>query len=227
MGWKTFYHVDEAFFKKLYDENKLWGELYTIKILIAGAEHYGAGVISSSPTPFMQSPKVVMVYGLLAKKARVKVKLYAVAGSNSEGVVSIGFVGYKDDATCKDEHGYDYHGASIALHNPATTAAFEDFELLVEVDGNIIKLSTNGTDLGAYRLDSAPQSFTIACRVESVAAGLVGVVVVGVSAEYYDLMEDVMAQMMSMMSAMMWAVLAVMVVSLIVSAVKGRKRGGE
>jgi len=223
MGWKTFYHVDEAFFKKLFNESKLWGGLYPIKITIAGAEHYGAGVISSSPTPFAQSPKVAMAYGLMAKKARVKVKLYAVAGSNSEGAVSIGFVGYKDDTACRDEHGYDFHGASIALRNPAATAAFEDFELLVEVDDNIIKLSINGTDLGTYKLDSAPQSFTIACRVESVVAGLVGVVVVGVTAEHYDHMEDVMNQVMSMMNIMMWVMIAVVVVSVIVSALR-RKR---
>jgi len=227
MGWKTFYSANESTFKALFDQGQSWGELMTLRMTISGVVHYGAGVLSLSPTVYLQSPKIRITYGLMVSKAKVRYKIYVIAEPYTEGSVSIGFIGYKNDETCEDEGGYDYHGASIHIQNTQDTVAFQQYDMDIEIDGNTLKLKIDGVDLGTFRLDAVPASFTVACRVaDVVSGGSVGVAVTEVVGEYYDMMEDVMGQVMSMMNIMMWVMIAVVVISVIVSLFRRRKEGG-
>jgi hypothetical protein len=223
MGWKTFYSINEDIFKTLFEQGLSWGELVTLKMTIAGVDHYGAGVYSSSPTAYLQSPKIRITYGLMVNKARVRYKLYVFADPNTEGYVSIGIVGYKNDETCKYEGVYDFFGATIHIQNTGDVVAFQQYVMEFEIDGKTLKLRIDNTDLGTYELDAVPASFTVACRVDNVVSGtMVGVAVTEVVGEYYDMMEDIMAQMMSMMNIMMWIMIAVAIISVIVSLFRRR-----
>jgi len=227
MGWKRFYSVDESFFKSLYDRGASWGEMITIKMTISGVDHYGAGVLSSSSTPYLQSPKTKITYGMMVNKARIKIKLYTFADPYTEGYVELGFIGYKDNETCKDPEGYDFHGVSIHLNNTSGSISFDYFEMNIEIDGSSIKLKIDDRDLGSYSLDSVPMSFTLGCRVAGVVSGnRVGVAVVEVVGDFYDMMEDIMNQMMSLMNIMMWVMIGIAVISVVVSLFRRRKEGG-
>jgi hypothetical protein len=225
MGWKVFYKVDESTFKDLYNKQQLWGQLTPMKITIAGVEHYGAGVYGGQAAAFLQSPKTKITYGAMTSRARVSVKAYLIAGANSDGYTSLGFVAYKNDATAKDAQGYDFHGASIHLQNTTASLAVSELSMVVEINGNSIHIVADGKDLGTYTLDAVPVSFTLATAIESVSAGSVGVAIYEVVGEYYDWMEDVIAQMMQMFNIMMWVMIAVMIISLVVSFF--RRRGGK
>jgi hypothetical protein len=225
MGWKVFYKVDESTFKDLYNKQQLWGQMAPMKITVAGVEHYGAGVYGGQATAFLQSPKTKITYGAMTSKARVSVKAYLIADANSDGYVNLGFVAYKNDATAKDEQGYDFHGASVHLSNTTASLAVSEISIVIEINGNSIHIVADGSDLGTYTLDAVPVSFTLGVRIESVSRGSVGIAVYEVVGEYYDWMEDVMAQLMNMFNIMMWVMIAVMIISLIVSFF--RRRGGE
>jgi hypothetical protein len=225
MGWKTFFKVDESTFRDLYNKGQRWGEMYPIRVTIAGEDHYGAGDYDVQATPLVQSPKIKITYGAMANKARVTVKAYLIAGSDSEGYVVLGFIAYKNDATAKDEQGHDFHGAIAHLVNTGTAFAVDYLTFVVEINGNTIHIVADGKDLGTYTLDAVPVSFMLGVRIESVVKGSVGIAIYEAVAEYYDWMEDVMAQLMNMFNIMMWVMIAVMIVSLIVSFF--RRRGGE
>jgi hypothetical protein len=225
MGWKTFYRVDESTFRDLFNKGQRWGEMYPIRVTIAGEDHYGAGDYDVQATPYVQSPKIKITYGAMTNKARVTVKAYAIAGSSSEGYVELGFIGYKNDATAKDEQGYDFHGVSAHIVNTGTAFAVDYLTFVVEINGNTIHIVADSKDLGTYTLDAVPVSFTLCVRIASVVSGSVGIAIYEVVGEYYDWMEDVMAQIMQMFNIMMWVMIAVMIISLIVSFF--RRRGGE
>ena len=225
MGWKTFYRVDESTFRDLYNKGQRWGEMYTIRVTIAGEDHYGAGDFDVSATPYVQSPKIKITYGAMTNKARVTAKAYVIAGPRSEGYVELGFIAYKNDATAKDEQGYDFHGVSAHIVNAGATIAVDYLTFVVEINGDTIHIVADGKDLGTYRLDAVPASFTLCVRIASVVSGSVGIAIYEVVGEYYDWMEDVMAQLMQMFNIMMWVMIAVMIISLIVSFF--RRRGGE
>jgi hypothetical protein len=224
MGWKVFYRVDESTFRDLYNRGQRWGEMYPIKVTIAGEDHYGAGDYDVQATPLVQSPKTKIAYGAMTNKARVTVKAFVIAGSNSEGYVVLGFIAYKNDATAKDEQGHDFHGARAHLVNTGTAFAVDYLTFVVEINGNTIHIVADGKDLGTYTLDAVPVSFTLGVRIESVVRGSVGIAIYEAVGEYYDWMEDVMAQIMQMFNIMMWVMIAVMIISLIVSFF--RRRGG-
>ena len=227
MGWKTFYSIDENVFKALYEQNQSWGELMALKMTISGVDHYGAGVLSTSETFYFLSPKIKITYGLMVKKAKVRYKIYAFADPYTESYVEIGFIGYKNGAMCEDEGGYDFHGVTIHIQNTGDTMKFQQYDMDIEIDGNMLKLKIDDVDLGTFRLDAVPVSFTVACRVASIVSGnRTGVAVTEVVGEYYDMMEDVMAQVMTMMNIMMWIMIGVAVISVIVSLFRRRKEGG-
>jgi hypothetical protein len=225
VGWKVFYRVDESTFRDLYNRGQRWGEMYLFRITIGGEAHYGAGDFDTKATPYVQSPKIKITYGAMSNKARVTVKAYLLAGASSEGVVVLGFIGYKNGDTAKDEQGNNFHGASVHLVNTGTAFAVDYLTFVAEINGNTIHIVADGKDLGTYTLDAVPVSFTLAVRIESVARGCVGIAIYEVVGEYYDWMEDVMAQLMSMFNIMMWVMIGVVVISLIIRAF--RRRGGE
>jgi hypothetical protein len=225
VGWKVFYKVDESTFRDLYNRGQRWGEMYPIRVTVAGVDRYGAGDYDVQAAPLVQSPKIKTTYGAMTNKARVTVKAYVFASPSSEGSVVLGFIAYKNDATAKDEQGHDFHGVSVYLVNPQPYHAVDDLTFVVEINGSSIHVVADGKDLGTYTLDAVPASFTLGVRIESVARGGVGIAICEVVGEYYDWMEDAMAQLMQMFNIMMWVMIAVMIISLIVSFF--RRRGGE
>jgi len=225
MGWKTFYSVDESYFKQLYDKAQKWGDMLPYQLTHLGEVHYGAGIVASQTTPFYQSPKQSHAVGY---KTRFTITYFLWVGANSTCEVWLGIVFYVNSDTAKDEQGNDFHGVSHTVTKAPTTDTAEPHTLVIEQDANKITISVDGQKIGEYTLSGTLASFTIAGRVYSVSAnGSAGIIITSVKAEYYDQLEDMINMMMQIMNIMMFVMIAIMFVVIIIRAFKGRKEEKE
>jgi len=224
MGWKTFYSVDESHFKGLYDRAEKWGDLIAYKLTIGTEEHYGAGITDVSPTAWMFSPKIQHTIG----KTRITVKYYLWVSANVTGEVALGIVFYDNGNTVKDEQGYDLHGVSHTVETAPTENVAEPHELVIEQENNRIVYSVDGNKIGEAQLQGTLASFKLAVQIKSVSNGEIGIIITGVTAEYYDYIEDMINQMMTVMNIMMYVMIGVMVLGVVIRAFKPRKetKGG-
>jgi len=221
MGWKTFYSVDESYFRDLYNKGQKWGEMLPYQVTRGGEVRYGAGIVSSQPTPYYQSPKQSHVVGY---KTRFTITYFVWVGASTTCEVGLGIVFYQNGDTAKDEQGYDLHGASHTVSQPPSTNVAEPHTMVIEQDANKITISVDGQKIDECVLRGTLASFTIAVRVFSVSAnGSAGIIITSVKAEYYDAFEDMINSMMQIMNIMMFVMIAIMFVVILIRAFRGRK----
>lgn len=216
MGWKQYFKIGSAEFKKYYDENRSWGDLRPIRIVFPDREVYGAGELFVD-SPYLFSPKISHPIGV---KTRVTVRLYFVAKANAP-VGSRSFIGvvfYKNGETAKSTTGYDFHGFSISVSRSPTTTAAEEHTLTVEQDNNRVVFKLAESSIEAQFTDPL-QSFALAVKTDS----NTGIVIHEVVAEYYDQLEDMFNMMFNVMMIGMFAMMAVVFVSTFMRAFRGRE----
>ncbi len=223
MGWKTFYSVDESYFRDLYNRAEKWGDLLPYKVTVSGEEHYGAGITGSEPTSYLLSPKIQHPTGA---KTRIKIKYYVWIGANATGKVELGIVFYDNGNTVKDVEGYDLHGVAHTASTPPSESIAEPHEFVLEQEMNRIVYSVDGDKVGEAQLQGTLAGFKIATKIDEASNGEVGIIITSVTAEYYDVIEDWVNQMMSIMNIMMYVMIGVAVVALLIRAFKREKEGG-
>lgn len=214
MGWKTFFTLTEEDARRMYYDQKYWGELYPIMISLApGVVRYGVGRLYDAVPVFKLSPKISHPLGA---KSEIHVKLMFLVGADAPAGAgsTIGIVFYKDGETCKDPAGYDFHGASFTLKSPSTGWFVEYHTFKVVQENNVIKWYVDDTELGSARLEGPLASFALAVRADQ----YTGIAIYEVIAKYYDMWEDIMGQLLNAMMIAMFIMMGVMIVTMIVRA---------
>lgn len=223
MGWKTFYSVDESFFRDLYSRGEKWGDLSPEKVIIDSEEHYGAGVLAIEPIRFQSSPKIQHAIG----KTRITIDFVFYCFSDSSGEADIGIVFYKDGDTAKDSQGADWHGYGFIMQSPPGSNYAEKHQMVIEQENGRITIYVDGDKIGEWQLEQPLASFAVSIDIPQASGTAydsgIGIVVTGVKAEYYDWMEDVVKQMTTMMYIMMWVTMIVTMISLVVKVFRGKR----
>jgi hypothetical protein len=230
VGWKVFYKVSQEDFKRMYEQAQGWGDLTPYRVVVDGAEYYGAGLVSSldvGQEAWGYSPKISHPVGV---NTRITVKLIAYAdalepiGSYSHLYI----VFYVNAETAKDPEGYEAFGFRIALDNPYDYAIAGLLEFRVEQSNNKITLYVNNAKVGEAQLTGPLASFRLLVhnaryQVASGSASLDahGIIIYEVVAEYYDMWEDLFNMITQIMFITMFITLGVTLFTSVFKAVRG------
>ena len=221
MSWAVFYKIDNSTFKDLYIKGQKWGDLAIIKLTVDSTEIYGAGVHGAEATYLQLSPKVEINYGALFKKARITINALALADANSDGIVVLSFWTWKNDELTVAPGQYGIFVSTIPLSNQNPYTLTRKVTMVVEIDGNTVHVTSNGSDLGTYTLDAIPTSFSVGVIIQKVTAGSVGIVITEVIGEYYVSPSP----HTNIYSIIPWIVVIIIVILIILYIL--RSRGGE
>jgi len=221
MSWAVFYKIDSSTFKDLYTKGQTWGDLAIMKLTVGGTEIYGAGVYGAEATPVRLSPKVGISYGAPLKKARITINALALADANSDGVVALSLWAWKNDELTVAPGQYGIFVSTVPLSNQNPYTLTRKVTMVVEIDGNTVHVTLDGSDLGTYTLDAVPTSFSVGVIIQSVTAGSVGIVITEVIGEYYV----PPSPPTNTYSMVPWIVVIIIVILIILYIL--RPRGGE
>ena len=170
MGWKTILKLDKSFFADLYNKGQTWGSLDTVKLTYGGVDYYGSGLLRNTQTTIVQSPKIAVQRSFLVPKLRVTAKIFCVASANTNAVLRLYYIAYKDGETIKDPQGNDAHGVEISLQNPTSDIGAAFYNIVFEQEGNTLKIFSDNLQVGSYQLSDYPASITLGFMIASISS---------------------------------------------------------
>jgi len=220
MSWTVFYKIDSSTFRDLYESGQTWGDIAIRKLTVDSIEIYGAGVYGAEATYVQLSPKIEINYGALFKKARITINAIALADVNSDGVVNLSLWAWKNSELTVAPGQYGIFGSTIPLSNQNPYKLTKRVTMVIEIDGNTVHVTFDGSDLGTYTLDAIPVSFSVGVIIQKVTAGSVGIVVTEVIGEYYA----PSSPPTNIYSIIQWIVIIIIVILIILYIL--RPRGG-
>lgn len=201
MGWKTFVCQDSEYFRNMMGLGLKWGDLDIVSLNVDGNELIGSGVVSGTQTDYMRSLSVPVP--LFTSLVRVKYGFYGSRGVSGRVVLGIQF--FKGSAVVKDTVGRDVFGVVEQVVGSPTDMLETHVLNIQHSTGSITWWVDDLRDWSKPAksfLTTVPDSFRVVIKVDEVSGGEVGGLVLELTTQQYDPVEDVYSVLFSIMSVL-------------------------
>lgn len=186
MGWKTLFVADENFFKTLIENSIKWGDLIPYELVVNNSKTLASGLVSSQPTQPTSSLSIA-IPSIFRTLITVEYGFYASKGSSGKASLFIYFT--KGDVVIKDPYDREMFGVLESTVN-AGTDMIEKHTLYVEHMSGSVRWWVDNSQPAVTTLTSIPDSLKIACKVDEVSSGEVGILITRSTVMVYDVIED-------------------------------------